>query len=82
MVYAGVEPFGETQQEYRAGLIASMVANTARDEKKQRKPFQPGDFMRAEYKGEAKPEPQTPEQLMQKIDMAMMILGGANGNPG
>ena len=82
MAYAGLEPFGEAQMEYRAGLIASTVANTARDEKKQKIPFQPADFMRAAYKNEpAQSEELTPEMLMQKIDAAMMLMGGARGNP-
>lgn len=48
--------------EYRAALIASVVANTARDTKRKREPFQPADFMRSEYL----PKP-TPEQLSEKI---------------
>ena len=79
-----LEPFGEFSQEYRAGLIASMVANTARDEKKQPEPFQPVDFMRAGYKGDPEqvepPEPPSPEALMERIDQAMRILGGKRGN--
>ena len=49
MAYYALEPFGEVQDEYRAALVASMVANTARDEKKHSEAFQAKEFMRACY---------------------------------
>ncbi|GIV86632.1 MAG: hypothetical protein KatS3mg054_0661 [Chloroflexus sp.] len=55
--------------EYRAALIASVVANTARDEKRKREPFQPADFMRREYL----PKP-SPEQLQRKIQRVFAPL--------
>ncbi len=45
MVYYGLEPFGEERADLRAGIVASTVANTARDPKRQHEPFKPQDFM-------------------------------------
>ena len=44
MAYYSLEPFGETLADVRAGVLASLTANIHRDEKKQREPYQPGDF--------------------------------------
>lgn len=33
------------QEDYRSALITAMVANTARDPKKQKRPFKPEDFL-------------------------------------
>ncbi len=45
MAYYRIEPFGERLADVRMGMIASTIANTTRDTKKVRKPFQPIDFM-------------------------------------
>ena len=44
MAYFEIEPFGETMADLRAGVQASLLANIHRDDKKQREPYQPGDF--------------------------------------
>lgn len=49
MAYYSLEPWGEAQSEYRAALITSMMANTARDDKRHPQPFQPDEFMRESY---------------------------------
>jgi len=41
--YSTIEPFGPPADFWRAGIIASMIANVNR--KKNQKPFQPEDFM-------------------------------------
>jgi hypothetical protein len=43
MAYSQIEPFGPEMQTYRAGLIASVIANVNRG--KNQKPFTPQDFM-------------------------------------
>jgi hypothetical protein len=48
IAFFGLEPFGWQEDEYRAALITSTVANTARNPKKRRRPFKPADFMRKE----------------------------------
>ena len=45
MVYYRLEPWGTEVDDWRAGMIASVIANVNRDPKKQNKPFQPTDFM-------------------------------------
>jgi hypothetical protein len=62
MIYYYLEPFGETQSEYRAALVASMVANTARDPKKRSDPFQAVDFMRSNYLNQPLSDQQRPEK--------------------
>ena len=49
MAYYSLEPWGEAQSEYRAALVTSMIANTARDEKKHPQPFKADEFMRESY---------------------------------
>jgi hypothetical protein len=44
MAYYSLEPFGPSMDDLRAGVLASLTANIHRDEKKQRNPFEPGDF--------------------------------------
>jgi len=66
--YYAVEPWGEERGDLRSGIIASLIANTNRDPKRQPKPFEPVDFM-PYYE---KPQP-SPEQLAHKIRAA---LGG------
>lgn len=72
MAYYSVEPFGEREHEYRAALIASTMANTARDAKKHAQPFSPSEFMRESYLGEGSAEPDEDDSLMAK---AMSIFG-------
>lgn len=66
--YYGLEPWGEERSDLRSGIVASVIANTSRDPKRQPKPFEPVDFM-PYYE---KPQP-SPEQLAHKIRAA---LGG------
>jgi len=67
-----LEPWGYEVENWRSGLVAAMVANTARDPKKHRKPYQPEDFMpNMEPK-----RPQTWQALKQKAAMAFAALGG------
>lgn len=61
-------------EEYRTALLASILANTARDEKKRRRPFEVREFMRANYVGESKPGDE--EALLRKMEAVMVMLGG------
>jgi len=44
MVYAQLEPFGPRRADERAGMIAAMVTNVARDVKSHPAAFTPDDF--------------------------------------
>lgn len=69
MAYAQLEPWGEMRADLRAGIVASTMANTARDPKKRKKPFAPEEFMPQFDK-----EPQTPEE--QKAHMETLAALG------
>lgn len=43
MAYWALEPWGEVQADYRAGVVASMVLNS-QGAKNKGKPFEPSDF--------------------------------------
>ena len=45
MAYFSMEPWGTETEDWRAGMIASTIANVNRDPKKQKKPFEPKDFV-------------------------------------
>lgn len=71
----------DADEEYRAALVASVIANTARDERKRKTPFQPVDFMRPQY------FPKTPpDKLNEKIRHIFGLFGivkeGENGGTG
>ena len=77
MAYAKIEPFGEVRADLRAGIIASTVANTARDPKKRRRPFQPREFMpRFERQRQ-----QTWEDQLRYVEMLNVAFGGRDLRP-
>lgn len=45
MAFFEMEPFGPERADLRAAIVASTVANTARDPKKRARPWTPRDFM-------------------------------------
>lgn len=75
MVYYSIEPFGDIQQEYRAALIASTVANTARDTEKRKAPFSAEEFMRETYLSGNENEQDETEMLMAKMGMIAGLFG-------
>src|SRR5690606_3853501 len=44
MAFFGLEPWGTEVEDWRAAMVASVIANVNRDPKK-RKPYEPKDFM-------------------------------------
>jgi len=73
MAYAEIEPFGEVRADLRAGIIASTVANTARDPKKRRRPFQPREFM---PRFERPRRQQTWQEQLHIVEMMNVAFGG------
>lgn len=61
-LYAELEPFGEERADLRAGIIAAVIANANRDQKKRREPFTPRDFMPC-LNAETRREPSNAERL-------------------
>ena len=66
MAYAQLEPWGETRADLRAGIVASTVANTARDPKRRKKPFAPEEFM-PHFEG------QSQEEQMDAMDNLVLL---------
>lgn len=73
MAYFSIEPWGQVQADFRAGVIAATMANVMGSTKG--RSVQPGDFFPL-Y--DDPKEPQTPEQQMQMLK-AMATNG--NNNP-
>lgn len=72
--YAELEPFGESLQDWRAGMIAATVANVNIDPK--RKAFQPQDFMPVREHS----RPQAPQvewrTVLANVELWNTALGG------
>lgn len=45
MAFFSLEPWGCEVDDWRFGMLASVIANANRDPKRQRKPFRPQDFI-------------------------------------
>jgi hypothetical protein len=74
MAFYRLEPWGFDADNWRAALVAAMVANTVRDPKKRRKPYQPVDFMPDTDTSDGGPIDQP--TLTAKVDMMMAAFGG------
>lgn len=73
-VFFELEPL-DADSEWRAGLVASTIANVNRDPKKLSRAFSPEDFMRPSFIVDEKKESDK-SSLSKKITIAMMALGG------
>lgn len=60
--YFGLEPWGTEVDDWRAGLVASTIANANRDPKQRREPYQPKDFM-----PDREPKPKQDAESHEKI---------------
>jgi len=67
MVYFNLEPWGTEVEDWRAGMVASTIANVNRDEKKRKKPFEPKDFIPQRAKPPV--EEQSPEEQAKILKM-------------
>jgi hypothetical protein len=71
--YYSLEPWGAEVEDWRAGMIASTIANVNRDPKKQRKPYTPKDFM--PQRDVPQKEEQTWEEQAEILEMWFRIAG-------
>jgi hypothetical protein len=80
MAYDRMEPFGEGREDYRAGIVASTVANANRGRKTLA--FTPDQFVPTfgDPEDNAKEEP-TPEELHQKIATLRALFGDLRDVP-
>lgn len=67
--YAQIEPWGEWRADYRAALVASVIANANRG--KGTKPFTPADFM-----PEFGKEPAPPQTIDEQVAVFEMLKRG------
>jgi len=77
MAYFSMEPWGTEIEDWRAGMIASVIANANRDEKKRRKPFEPKDFMPQRIAPEQ--EEQSWEEQARLLEMWFRTAGKKGG---
>ncbi len=73
MAYYALEPFGEERADLRAGIVASTVANTARDPKKRARPYRPQEFMPT---FDRQSKRQTWQQQLRIVEMLNAAFGG------
>jgi hypothetical protein len=64
----------EEWQDYRAALVAEVIANTNRDPEKKKEPFTPRDFM--PRRREKKAKLQTEDELLENFRMMNAAVGG------
>lgn len=78
MIYALVGRWEDNmeRQDFRAGMVASVIANVNRDPKHRREPWQTSDFMPG-HRPE-KPKLMTPEESVGFVAMLNAALGGAD----
>jgi hypothetical protein len=60
MAYFNMEPWGTEVEDWRAGMVASVIANVNRDPKKRNKPYEAEDFI---PKRAREIEQQSPEEM-------------------
>jgi hypothetical protein len=72
--YYQLEPWGPERGDLRAGIVASVIANTHRDAKRKIEPFTPQDFM---PNFDAQPVKMQPWQVL--LDKARMITAAFGG---
>lgn len=76
--YFQLEPFGEERADYRAGIVASMIANANRDTTRHPDSYQPTDFM-PDYAGDRAAQPITKKSAWQTIKSKAAAYAKAGG---
>lgn len=73
MAFYRLEPWGTAIDDWRFGMLAAMIANTNRDPKKQRKPFEAQDFMPVRD-ADPRHEMQSDDEIAQVLHMWQTVL--------
>ncbi len=73
MAYYRIDPYGSWREDYRAGIVASTLANVNRT--KDAKVFTPQDFI-PEFDHAEEREEQSPEEQLQIVELLNASLGG------
>lgn len=76
-----VGPPGEERADWRAGMVASVIANGNRDPKRQKKAYQARDFMLRWGHDEAQTSTETPppQSVEQQIGLARKLARALGG---
>ena len=69
MAFFSLEPWGCETEDWRFGMLASVIANANRDPKRRRRPYEPKDFMPQRRTQPA--ESQTSEEQAQILEAWM-----------
>jgi flagellar basal body rod protein FlgC len=77
-----LEPWGTEVEDWRAGLIASTIANANRDQKRRRRPYEPQDFIPRRDVPTKQIEEQSVEDQIAIVEMWARILSAANQEGG
>lgn len=70
IAYYELEPFGPERADWNAAMVASVIANANRDQKKRRRPFGVKDFM---FKIEDKSEPADWQSMKARFQRAAAL---------
>lgn len=74
IAFASLEPIGDERGDWQAALVASVVAEAARDRKRRRKPFAPKEFLLT-FESKQRQKQGWDEQL-QIVEMLNVAFGG------
>lgn len=74
VAYSRIEPFGEERADWRAALVASVIAEVNRNTKKRKRAFAPKDFL-LRFEGAKK---QTWQSQLQFVEMLNAAFGGTD----
>ena len=73
MAYYSLEPWGQERGDLRAGIVASVIANTQRGKGKA---FTPQDFMPQFEAPKRKKKKQTPQEMQSILRLFTVASGG------
>lgn len=78
MAFYSLEPWGDEYEALERGVIAATIANTARDSKKRKQPYEPREFM-VRFRKQA---PKQSGSLLDKVKMINRMMGGKDYTDG
>lgn len=76
--YERLEPFGDRRADYRAALIAMMLANINRDTKRRPTPWKLEDFLLANGEGAEAPRGKRKQTWQEQLAIAKAIATAFN----
>lgn len=72
LAYSRIEPFGDERADWRAAMVASVIAEVNRNAKKRKRSFQPKDFL-LKFEGGKR---QGWQSQLQFVEMLNAAFGG------